>query len=107
MENDRIEILRQALEANPGDTFSRYALALDLANAGRNEEAQQQFDYLLANHPDYSPTYYQAGMFLLKQGHREDARKALAKGIEILGREGNPHAQKQLQAALDMLQVGG
>jgi len=103
MENDRVQFLRQALEAMPDDAFTRYALAVDLANSGQNEEAWQHFEYLLARHPDYSATYYQASMFLLKQGRREEAREALAKGIEVTGRQGNSHAQKQLQAALDML----
>ena len=103
MENDRIQFLRQALESMPDDAFTRYALAVDLANSGQKEEASQHFEYLLTQHPDYSATYYQAGMFLLRQGRREEARKTLAKGIEVTGRQGNSHAQKQLQATLDML----
>ena len=103
MENDRIQFLRQTLEAMPDDAFTRYALAVDLANSGQQEEAWQHFEYLLTHHPDYSATYYQAGMILLRQGRREEAREALAKGIEVTGRQGNSHAQKQLQAALDML----
>ena len=104
MENDRIEFLHHALAANPDDAFAHYALALELANRGQNEEAWQHFEYLLTHHPDYSATYYQAGMFLLRQGRREETRKALAKGIEVTGRQGNSHAQKQLQAAMDMLE---
>ena len=104
MEDNRIQFLRQALEAMPDDAFTRYALAVDLANSGQKEEAWQHFEYLLTHHPDYSATYYQAGMFLLRQGRREEARKALTKGIEVTGRQGNSHAQKQLQAALEMLE---
>ena len=107
MENDRIQFLRQALEAMPDDAFTRYALAVDLANSGQKEEASQHFEYLLTHHPDYSATYYQASMFLLRLGRREEAREALAKGIKVTGRQGNSHAQKQLQAALDMLGGGG
>ena len=104
MENDRIQFLRQALEAMPDDPFTRYALAVDLASSGQKEEAWQHFEYLLAHHPDYSATYHQAGIFLLRQGRREEARKTLVKGIEVTGRQNNSHAQKQLQAALDMLE---
>jgi Flp pilus assembly protein TadD len=106
MGNDRVEFLRQALEANPDDVFSRYALALDLANSGQNEEAWEHFDYLLTRHPDYAPTYYQAGMVLLRLGRREQARIVLVKGVEVAGREANLHAQKHIQAALDMLEGG-
>ena len=103
MENDRIQFLRQALEAMPDDAFTRYALAVDLANSGQKEEASQHFEYLLTHHPDYSATYYQASMFFLRLGRRDEARKTLTKGIEVTSRQGNSHAQKQLQAALDML----
>ena len=103
MENDRIQFLRRTLEAMPDDAFTRYALAVDLANGGQREEAWQHFEYLLAHHADYSATYYQAAMLLLRLGRREEARAAMAKGIELTGRQGNSHAQKQLQAALDML----
>jgi Flp pilus assembly protein TadD len=107
MGNDRVEFLRQALEANPDDIFTRYALALDLANSGQDERAWQHFDYLLTHHPNYAPTYYQAGMLLLRLGRREEARTVFVKGVAVAGREANPHAQKHIQAALDMLGGGG
>ena len=103
MENERIQFLRQALEAMPDDAFTRYALAVDLVSSGQNEEAWQHYEHLLIHHPDYAATYYQASTFLLRQGRRKEAREALTKGIEVTGRQGNSHAQKQLQAALDML----
>jgi thioredoxin-like negative regulator of GroEL len=103
MEDDRIQFLRQALEAMPDDAFTRYALAVDLANSGQKEEAWQHFEYLLTHHPDYSATYYQAATLLLRLGRREEAREAIVRGIEVTRRQGNSHAQKQLQAALDML----
>jgi len=107
MGNDRVEFLRQTLKANPDDVFTRYALALDLASSGQNEDAWQHFDYLLAHHPNYAPTYYQAGMVLLRLGRRKEARKVFVKGVEVTGREGDPHAQKHIQAALDTLEGGG
>jgi len=42
-------------------------------------------------------------MFLSSQGRSEEARKVLAQGIEVSGRQGNSHAQGELQAALDDL----
>jgi len=103
MDPSRIEFLRQALKNNPADTFARYGLALELSKYGDAKEAWEHFDYLLTHQPDYSPTYYQAGMFLNSQGRRDEARKVLARGIEVTGRQGNLHAQSELQAALDQL----
>jgi tetratricopeptide (TPR) repeat protein len=104
MEKTRIELLRESLLSNPDATFIRYALGVELSSAGQPEQAWQQFEYLLARHPEYSATYFQAGKLLSKLGRREDARKVLAKGIEVTGNQENAHAQSELQAALDELQ---
>jgi predicted Zn-dependent protease len=103
MEKSRIEFLKESVEAKPEETFIRYALAMELSKYGDPEDAWQHFNYLLAHHPDYSPTYYQAGAFLARQGRVEEAKQVLAKGIEVTARQGNLHAQSELQAALDQL----
>ena len=76
---------------------------MELSNSVRADEAWQHFEYLLKNHPEYSATYYQAGMFLARQGRREEAQKILAQGIEVTRRQGNHHAESELEAALDDL----
>jgi len=64
MELTRIEFLEESLRSDPNSAFLRYALAMEFMNAGRGEEAWTQFEHLLAHHPDYAATYYQAGKFL-------------------------------------------
>jgi len=103
MDPDRIQFLREALQANPGDTFARYALAMELANSSEPTQAWEHFEYLLAHHPDYSPAYYQAGKLLAKLGRLEEAKRVLANGIEVTGRQGNLHARSELEAALEEL----
>lgn len=102
----RMEFLAEALRNNPDDAFTRYALALELARSAP-QDAWPHFEYLLAHHPDYAATYYQAGMFLAGQGRREEARQVFAKGFEVAGRQGKQHAQSELQAALDDLDQEG
>jgi tetratricopeptide (TPR) repeat protein len=102
-EKTRLQMLEEALQATPNNAFLRYALALELANAGRAEEARQQFQHLLQEHPDYAATYYQAGVFHAKCGRVEEAREILTKGMQVTGRQGNTHAQQEIQAALDEL----
>ena len=104
MEKSRIELLQDSLVTDPDAAFVRYALALELANAGRPDEAWAHFEYLLNRHPDYSATYFHAGKLLGKLDRREEARKVLAKGIAVTGRQGNTHAQSELQVALDELE---
>ena len=103
MEKTRLEMLQEALDASPANAFLRYGLAMELKNADRDEEAWNHFQHLLEHHPDYSATYYQAGMLLVKQGRREEARRVLSQGVEVTGRLRNPHAQSELRAALEDL----
>jgi tetratricopeptide (TPR) repeat protein len=103
MDKSRIEFLQEALEANPDDTFARYALAVELSTSGLPAQAWPHFEYLLNHHPDYSATYFQAGKFLVQQERRDEARRIFAKGIEVTERQGNRHAQSELQAALESL----
>jgi tetratricopeptide (TPR) repeat protein len=104
MEKTRLEFLNETLAASPENTFVRYGLAMELQNAGQPAGAWQHFEYLLTHHPEYSAAYFQAGILLVKMGRREDARKVLERGIEVTGRQGNAHAQSELQAALDDLE---
>ena len=103
MDNERVPFLRDSINANPGDTFARYALALELARGGQPEEAWVHFQYLLERHPDYAPTYYQAGSLLADQGRNEEARAVFQRGIELTHRLGQKHAESELQAALEAL----
>lgn len=104
MAKDRLEFLRDIVQKKPDDTFARYGLAMELSKSGDPAEAWEHFEYLLTHHPDYSAAYYQAGMFLLRQGRREEARKVLAQGVEVTRRQSNLHAQSELQSALDELE---
>ena len=100
----RLNFLRESLRQHPDDAFTRYALALELSPS-EPAEAWVHFEYLVSHHPEYSATYYQAGVFLLHQGRQEEARKVLAQGIEVTRRQGKQHALSQLQAALEEMQV--
>jgi tetratricopeptide (TPR) repeat protein len=105
-EKTRLQMLEEALQGTPNNPFLRYALAIELANAGRAEEAGKQFESLLNRHPDYVATYYQAGMFYAHHGRAQEAREVLTQGLQVTGRQGNTHAQQEIQAALDELGEG-
>ncbi len=101
-EKTRRAFLEDTVRLHPDNTFARYGLALELAPS-EPAAAWNHFEYLLQHHPEYQATYYQAGVFLTKQGRVEEARKVLAEGVKVTGRQGNQHAQAELQAALDDL----
>ncbi len=102
-EPTRHELLEELVRQQPGDTFARYGLAMELAKTDP-AAAWNQFSYLLEHHPEYAATYYHAGAFLTKHGRGEEARSVLTKGIEVTARQGNKHAHGELQAALQDLE---
>jgi len=104
MEHERIQFLRGSLTTNADDTFARYALALELVRSAQPDEAWEHFRYLLEHHPDYSASYYQAGMLLANQGRIEEARQVLSKGVEVTERLGQRHAHDELMDALASLE---
>jgi hypothetical protein len=101
-ETTRREFLEETLRQDPDNTFAQYGLAMELAKS-EPVAAWTHFEYLLLHHPEYSATYYQAGMFLAKQGRLDEARKVLAAGVEVTRGQGKQHAQAELQGALDDL----
>lgn len=101
-EKSRREFLEEALRQDPGNTFARYGLAMEFVNSAP-DTAWTHFQYLLQHHSEYSPTYYQAGVLLVKQGRMQEARKVLTAGLDVTARQGNHHAHAELQAALDDL----
>jgi len=103
MEQTRVDFLRETLKNHPDDTFARYALAMELTQSSQLAAAWEHFEYLLTRHPEYLATYYQAGMLLWKQGHRAEAQDVFEQGVEVTRRQGNHHAQSELEKALEEL----
>jgi TolA-binding protein len=98
-------MLMQFVEANPGDPFPRYGLAMELKNTGRLDEAHRAFAELVSKFPDYTPAYFHAGGVLLELGKRDEAARTYRAGMAACGRKQPPdsHALGELQAALASL----
>lgn len=103
MESSRIAVLEQTLQSSPDNSFVRYALAIELSRAGQPKKALDQFQYLLDHQPEYAAAYLQAGMLLSDQGQTERAREVFKKGVEVNRRQGNLHAESEIQSALEAL----
>jgi len=101
--DNRLEVLKSMVAQNPHDSFSRYGLAMEYANAGDLELAVEEYRALLAINPNYSAAYYHGGQALEKLGRREEARTLYREGIEASTRIGDLHARSEMQAALDLL----
>jgi len=103
MSQDRIEKLKEFLEKDPNDSFTRYALALEYAGKG---EAQMALAYLLevlARDPGYVPAYHQLGINYAKLGKNSEAGDILRKGISVATEQGDLHACSEMQESIDEL----
>ncbi len=100
-------MLQEILQANPKDAFARYGLAM--AYAGKDEfgASLAEFASLLRDHPDYVPGYFMAAQTLLRDGRPAEAKRHLELGVEKAAKTGQNHAQAEMQAMLDELELSG
>lgn len=103
MENQRLETLKQFIEANPSDCFARYGVAQEHVKLGQNEEALEEFSRIFEINPDYQAAYYHAGKTYEKLQRVDEARAVYQKGIEVAARSGDLHARGELEEALGAL----
>jgi Flp pilus assembly protein TadD len=103
MSDARLEILKNMVAQNPGDSFARYGLAMEYRNSGDLEAAVREFQTLQAANPDYAATYFHGGQTLERLGRTEEARALYVQGLEVTSRKGDLHARDELRAALDLL----
>ncbi len=103
MAANRLDVLKGMVDANPGDAFARYGLAMEYVRGGELEPAMAQFEALLAQHPDYVAAYFHGGQTLEKLDRIDEARDYYRRGIEATQRNGDVKTRAELQAALDIL----
>lgn len=104
MATDRLEILKQMVQQNPHDSFSRYGLAMEYRNRGDLEEAVRQFRELIATDPGYAYAYFHGGQTLERLGRLEEAGTMYRAGVEAARAKGDEHARSEIQGALDLLE---
>ena len=100
---DKIAALKEILAVDPGNSFARYGLAMELAGRGETAQALEEFDTLLKSDPDYTAGYFMAAQTLVAAGRQAEAIDRLKAGIGSAERSGNRHAMSEMQAMLDEL----
>jgi Tfp pilus assembly protein PilF len=100
---NRVEILKEFLEQDPKDSFSRYALALEYIKLGQSEDARREFEFVRDNDPAYVATYFQLAQLYRNLGLKHDAEKTYRSGITIAAKAGDGHTQSELEEALEGL----
>jgi predicted Zn-dependent protease len=102
---DKIATLNEILAQDPTNAFARYGLAMEFAGRNETASALAEFDRLLTDHPDYTAGYFMAAQTLARANRTADAKQRLADGIVCAKRTGNQHAQREMQAMLDDMEI--
>jgi predicted Zn-dependent protease len=87
----------------PGDTFLRYALAMEMRKEGATEDSLRELDSLTKDSPPYVPAYLMAAQQLVDQARIPEAREYLRQGIDEARRQGDLHAAGEMSELLSHL----
>ena len=99
----RKETLEEFVAADPNDSFSRYALALELEKEGEEANAVVQFRQVIDRDPSYVAAYYHLGKLLARTGHGYEARDVYRKGLIAAVAANDQRTSTEIQEALDAL----
>ena len=99
----RKQQLEDLLADDPNDAFLRYALAMECAGEGNDEEALRCLRRVFADKLDYVPAYMQAGKILMRLERLDEARATFKDGITLAQRLGDAHAAGEMEGFLDTL----
>ncbi len=100
---DRMERVKEMLQASPQDNFLRHALALEYIKEGNDAEARVLFEAILTESPDYTGSYYHLGKLLERAGETQLAIAWYEKGMQAAKLANNRHAYNELQMAYEDL----
>jgi Tfp pilus assembly protein PilF len=100
---ERIEKLKQFLQASPADSFLQHALALEYIKLGDDSTARRLFVELLNREPSYVGSYYHLGKLLERNNDNDGAIKWYEQGMEEAKKAGENHAYGELRGALEEL----
>ena len=98
MNEGRILQLKQFIEEDENDLFSRYALGLEYKES-YPDQAILHFESIRKIDSNYTPLYYHLAEAYLETDEIEKARETYVSGIEILQNTDDHHALKELKNA--------
>ena len=100
---NRIDKIREFLQATPSDNFLRHALALEYIKTGEDIKARELFEAILSASPEYVGSYYHLAKLLEKMAQTPLAIEWYEKGMAAAKKAGDTHAYNELQAAYEDL----
>lgn len=99
----RREKIEAMLADEPGDTFLRYSLAMELDKEGMHDASLEQLAELTRDDPPYVPAFFMAGQQLVRLDRVSEARAILRDGIEAARQQDDAHAAGEMSEFLSSL----
>src|SRR3989304_1008097 len=99
----RREKIEAMLAEEPGDTFLRYSLAMELDKEGDHAASLEKFADLTRDQPPYVPAFFMASQQLARLGRMSEASGFLREGIEAARTQGDAHAAGEMSEFLASL----
>lgn len=103
----RREKIEAMLADQPGDTFLRYSLAMELEKEGANDASLDYLAGLTRDQPPYVAAFFRSGQQLAKLGRIDESRAILRAGIDEARRQNDLHAAGEMSEFLASLGVFG
>lgn len=104
-QKSKIKQLARQIKHNPGDSFSKFALALEFRKQGEFKKARILFEDILSNDPEYVGVYYHLGKLYEALDRLDDAQSLYKKGIKIAREQDEKRTEKELREALEQLET--
>ncbi|WP_138432016.1 tetratricopeptide repeat protein [Fodinibius saliphilus] len=101
----KIKQLARQIKNNPGDSFSKFALALEFRKNGEFKKARILFEDILSSDPEYVGVYYHLGKLYEALDRLKDAKKLYTKGIDIAQKQNKGRTKTELKEALSQVEI--
>lgn len=99
----KITRLARNIKADPDDTFSKFALALELIKNNEVEKALILFESVYRQKPDYVGVYYHLGKLYQSMGLYSRAEEIFEEGIPVAEKQDAGRTAEELKDALQAL----
>jgi len=103
-EADRIAEFKEVAELMPDDPVVRFGLAGAYLDAGKPENAADEYREAIRLKPDYSAAHRGLGRALERAGQIAEARAAYQRGLEVATRTGDLQTGKEIEVFLRRLE---
>jgi thioredoxin-like negative regulator of GroEL len=92
----RREKIEAMLADDPGDTFLRYSLAMELDKEGDHDASLARFAELTNDDPPFVPAFFMSAQQLVRLGRADEAKALLHSGIDAASTQGDQHAASEM-----------